>query len=148
MKPFFDLDDEELRGEFAEEGFIAEVQYEISLMLKRKDVSRSELARRLGVSAAYVSQLLGDAGGNLTCRTIARIYSAMDEEPKLCTRRTFDAHARASVVGDEDASWLNITSSAVSSWSAEEVTSANKVETSASNGHAKIVWLDAYRRAA
>lgn len=147
MKPFFDLDDEELRGEFAEEGFIAEVQYEISLMLKRNDVSRSELARRLGVSAAYVSQLLGDSGGNLTCRTIARIYSALDECPKLCSRKAFEARAQASGMSDGAASWLDITSSAVSSWSAEEVSSANKPEP-APEAEAKIVWLDAYRRAA
>jgi DNA-binding transcriptional ArsR family regulator len=87
MVKFFDFDDKELEQAYLEEGFISDVQIDIVRMLSEKHVSRSELARRLKVSPASVTQMLGDGGANLTSRTIARAYLALNEEAAICTKR-------------------------------------------------------------
>lgn len=58
--------------------FIHDIQLEIETALAAKQVSYSELARRLDVSPARVSQILGGNGANLTARTIARIAFVLD----------------------------------------------------------------------
>lgn len=87
MVKFFDLENKELEQAYLEEGFIGDIQIEITRMLSEKRVSRSELARRLKISPAAVSQMLGDGGANLTSRTIARAYIALGEEAAICTKR-------------------------------------------------------------
>src|SRR6185312_13306193 len=73
------LSEKVLEDAYIEEALIADVQADICSLLAEKRVSRAELARRMGVSAAYISQMLGDEGGNLTLRTIARVYDAVGE---------------------------------------------------------------------
>lgn len=68
---------EDERGVFACEELRADVQLEIERALRAGEVSRAELARRLGCSQARVSQLLGD-NANLTLETIARVFLALD----------------------------------------------------------------------
>lgn len=65
----------------AEDSLIADVQFTIHNLLEQKGVSRAELARRLSVSEAYVSQLFSDVTRNLTLRTIARVFKALGETP-------------------------------------------------------------------
>lgn len=53
----------------------------ISLKMRDYAVSRRELARRLRVSEARVSQMLGK-DNNLTLRTVDRILSAIKDQPE------------------------------------------------------------------
>jgi transcriptional regulator with XRE-family HTH domain len=58
--------------EFREELFIAETQARLSQMLDDKGVSRAELARKLSVSRARVTQIFADDANNLTLKLLAR----------------------------------------------------------------------------
>jgi len=50
--------------------------------MKKKGVTKSELARRMGRTNAYVTQMLsGDR--NLTLRTIAEVSAALEVTPRV-----------------------------------------------------------------
>jgi len=74
----------------AEDSLITQAQFAIHNLLESKGVSRAELARRLEVSDAYVSQIFKDEPRNLTLKTVARIFRALGEEAKI----TSDSLAR------------------------------------------------------
>lgn len=79
---------------FAQEYFVADVQAIVHDMMERKGVSRAALAKRLGVSKPRVTQFFASDGSNLTARTIARIFHALDEKAELScewTRRAVEA---------------------------------------------------------
>lgn len=60
-----------------QEELILEVTETLSRALADSGMTRAELARRLGKSKAFVSQLFG-GGRNLTLRTIADVADALD----------------------------------------------------------------------
>lgn len=62
------------------EAFALSIQIAIQEQMSRKGVSKSDLARTLGVSAARVSQILAGHGSNLTLKTIAKVASALELE--------------------------------------------------------------------
>ncbi|MEJ5328604.1 MAG: helix-turn-helix transcriptional regulator [Desulfobaccales bacterium] len=60
----------------AQEELILEVTETLCALLEKEGVSRTELARRLGKTKGFVSQLLG-GGRNLTLRTLADVLSVL-----------------------------------------------------------------------
>ncbi len=82
MKPrsFADLYEKaEQTEEFWVAGAILELTEEVVRRMEEQRVSRSELARRLGTSPAYVTRLLrGNA--NLTLATMVRLARALESE--------------------------------------------------------------------
>jgi DNA-binding Xre family transcriptional regulator len=70
--------DEELI--FAEEEFLVDVQFAIQKLLNQSGMSHSDLAKKLGVSDARVSQMFGDEAANLTLRTVARIFCVLGDK--------------------------------------------------------------------
>lgn len=66
-----------------EEGFVVEVQSYLQELMNNAGISRSELARRMGVSRARVTQIFSDDCTNLTIRLLAKAAYAMGEEPKI-----------------------------------------------------------------
>jgi transcriptional regulator with XRE-family HTH domain len=65
-----------------EEELIRQVTETIYDMMKKKRVTKAELARRMGRTNAYVSQILsGDR--NLTLRTIADVALALEMHPRV-----------------------------------------------------------------
>lgn len=73
----------------AEERFLLMVQTGIQKLLNGKDLRYRDLAQRLGVSEARVSQMFGDDAANLTIRTVARIYHHLGEQPAILTQREY-----------------------------------------------------------
>jgi transcriptional regulator with XRE-family HTH domain len=67
---------------FAVEELRADIQYEILRMLRDAGISQSDLGKRIGCSAAAVSQFLDD-DANLTVETIARIFLAFGRQAKI-----------------------------------------------------------------
>lgn len=65
-----------------QEELILEVTETLTHALETAGVTRAELARRLGRSPGFVSQVFG-GGRNLTLRTIADIASALSLRPAL-----------------------------------------------------------------
>ena len=70
----------------AEDALITDVQFALHNLLEAKGVSRAELARRLNVSEARVSQVFEEEPRNLTLKTIARFFRALGEEARLTSR--------------------------------------------------------------
>lgn len=73
------LNDPEARRTFEEEVLFSEARDTLVGLVESSGVSRSELAKRLGVSKGRVSQILG-GGDNLTLRTIAAVGWALGVE--------------------------------------------------------------------
>ena len=72
-----------------QERLILDVTEQLAGTLESSGVTRAELARRMGRTPGFVSQLLG-GGRNLTLRTIADIAAALSLQPslKLSSKRT------------------------------------------------------------
>jgi len=68
-----------------EEGAILEVTELICELMEKMGVSRSELARRLGKTKGYVTQLL-NGETNMTLRTIAGVFATLDQELHVSTK--------------------------------------------------------------
>ena len=67
---------------FAREGLVYNVTEDILLVLEDLDVSKKELARRLGKSRSYVTQVLGGAR-NMTLGSLSDICFALGVKPKV-----------------------------------------------------------------
>jgi transcriptional regulator with XRE-family HTH domain len=67
---------EEGKRAFNQECAILELTELICRIMEQTDVSRAELARRLGKTKGYVTQLL-DGRANMTLRTIADVFTAL-----------------------------------------------------------------------
>lgn len=65
----------------ASRSFVAGVQQTIRREMKQRGVGRSELARRLGVSAPRVSAILRK--GNMTLETAARVFHALGVQIRI-----------------------------------------------------------------
>lgn len=63
---------------FAVEDLIFDVQIALQRAMREHGVSQSELANRLGVTPARVSQMFADSGANLTLETVAKIAIALE----------------------------------------------------------------------
>ena len=88
--------------EFREEFFVAEVQARLANILEERGISRAELARKLGVSRARVTQIFSDDATNLTLRLLARSFFALDEEPIIITKREYELLRQTSMALEAD----------------------------------------------
>lgn len=78
---------EEERSLDVVEMLVLSIQVALQNAMTRGGVSQKELADRLGVSPARVSQILSESGANLTVKTIGKIAHALGEEFELVTRK-------------------------------------------------------------
>lgn len=83
LNRLFEPTDDGEREAFAVEDLVFQVQMEIHRAMKRHSIDQAELARRLNVSPARVSQYFSKDGPNLTVKTIARIFHAIGESVAL-----------------------------------------------------------------
>ena len=150
MKNFFDFADVEFNEAYVEESLVAEVQYDIARMMKAKSVSRAELARRLKVSAPYVTQMLGNEDANLTLRTIARIYDALGEKAIISSQATQSTSkpVRPSLSQSASASqgWGYVAPN--DPWSRDDDLGRISQQEAHNDSGCIVVWLDAVRKAA
>ncbi len=77
--------------QFREELFVAQTQARLAQILEEKGVCRAELARRLDVTRARVTQIFSDDAKNLTLRLLVRSYLALGEEPLVIPRSEYEA---------------------------------------------------------
>lgn len=68
---------------YAIEALVFSVQVALQKAMNRKGVTNKELAERLGMTPARVSQVFSSRGPNLTLKTIARIANALGEDFEL-----------------------------------------------------------------
>ena len=88
----------------AEERLLHKTQIAVQEELERQGLRYRDLADRLGVSEARISQLMGHDALNLTIRTVAKIFHRLGEEAVIMTRRDYDA-ATKSFEHDLEAVW-------------------------------------------
>ncbi len=74
-----EMKDSEFTKSLRQEKLILQLQEEICKLMESNKVSRIELANRLGRSKGFVTQILNN-GRNLTLRTIADVFWALDAE--------------------------------------------------------------------
>ncbi len=63
--------------EYISEGIIIDVTEQIHKQMKEKNITRSQLAQKLGCSNAYITKLL-NGGENLTLKKIVQIAHALE----------------------------------------------------------------------
>jgi transcriptional regulator with XRE-family HTH domain len=63
-------------SEFRAEGVILDITEKIVAKMEEKNISRAELARRLGVSKAFITKLL-NGNTNLTLKTMVSVAAAL-----------------------------------------------------------------------
>lgn len=68
--------------DFLAEGLVLEVTEQISARMRELELRPTDLARRLGVSRAFVSQLL-NGRPNMTLRTLVCVAHALDQRVSL-----------------------------------------------------------------
>lgn len=68
-----------------EEELIRQTNEAIHAAMKRRNITKAELAKRMGKTPAYVTQILAE-NRNLTLRTIADIALALDLRPRVILR--------------------------------------------------------------
>jgi transcriptional regulator with XRE-family HTH domain len=66
----------------AEENAVLDVQFAILDILREEGIAKEELASRLGVTKARISQLFA-TGANPTLKQLARIFDALDRVTKI-----------------------------------------------------------------
>jgi transcriptional regulator with XRE-family HTH domain len=67
---------------YAVEGSVAEAAELIASIMEEKNLSKADLARKLGKTPPYVTQLLS-GGTNMTLRTLAEVLFALDSKLKV-----------------------------------------------------------------
>ncbi len=79
--------DGENRRLYAQETLIVDVAENLLEMMEERGVSKADLAKKLGTSKAYVTQLFRGSR-NITLRTLSDIALALNLEPKI----QFESH--------------------------------------------------------
>lgn len=81
-----DMSDPEFRKLLAQEELILEVTEVLCGLLEQENISKKELADRLGKTKGFISQLL-NGGRNLTLRTVADILHVLGYKVSLTPQR-------------------------------------------------------------
>jgi len=76
------MESPQFRKLYAIEGLVTEAGEFIARLMQEQGVTKAELARRLGKSRAYITQMLSGSA-NLTVRTLAEVAYALGAEVKL-----------------------------------------------------------------
>lgn len=76
------MESPEFRKLYAIEGLVTEAGEFIARLMQEQGVTKAELARRLGRSRAYITQMVSGSA-NLTVRTLAEVAYALGAEVKL-----------------------------------------------------------------
>lgn len=93
--------------QMAEERFLLMAQVEMQRLLNDQGLKYKDLAGRLGVSEARVSQMFGDDANNLTIRSIAKIFHKLGEKPVIMSKAMYERRiAEAKGASDPAPVWL------------------------------------------
>lgn len=76
------MESPEFRRLYAIEGLVTEAGEFIARLMQERGVTKADLARRLGKSRAYITQMLSGSA-NLTVRTLAEVAYALGAEVRL-----------------------------------------------------------------
>lgn len=106
-KPGAEKIDADRESRIAEERALLAAQKAMQRLVNAQGLRYRDLARRLGVSEARVSQLFGDDASNLTMRTLAKVFHTFGEELVITSKSEFEralSDAKGSAL-DLDTTW-------------------------------------------
>lgn len=86
---------------FTVEGFRVDVQHRMQKLMNERGVDKKELAKRLAVSPARISQIFSDEC-NITIRMLARVFHALEDECFLSSRRSKSFRCAQSLTASMD----------------------------------------------
>jgi len=89
---------------YAIEGLVLEASEFIARLMQEKKVTKAELARRLGRSRAYVTQMLSGST-NITVRTLAEVAYVLGAEVKLEAVPLQVAHHERPLAAPQEPFW-------------------------------------------
>lgn len=104
----------------AQELLIESVTEKLLELMEREDVSKAELARRLGKSRAYITQIL-DGSRNMTLRTVADVAHAIGFDVHLAEGTGLGHRATLATVGEDQITEAPATSTAAQRSLADEM---------------------------
>lgn len=90
----------------AEEAAVMKAQGLIEWIMHTRGISNKELAARLDVSQAAVSQMLGLSPKNLSMKKLARVLHALDDELVITSKSR--ANSLATKQEEEGALWVKV----------------------------------------
>ncbi len=92
------IKDPEFRKQLAIETLVLEATETVSKLMQAQGVTKADLARRLGRSRAFVTQLL-NGSANMTLKTLAEVMNALGSEISIGAKpiETSTSAGRASV---------------------------------------------------
>jgi len=99
------MQDDKFRNLLAQEELIMEVTELLCKLIDEEGISRNELAKRLGKTKGFISQLL-NGGRNLTLRTIADIISALGYKVTLNSHKVDHEGKECSFLGTQKIHFL------------------------------------------
>ena len=114
-----------------EEELILEVTEAVSAVMQEEGISKSQLAKRLGKTKGFISQLLS-GGRNLTLRTLARLVDALGYRVTITVSKDRD---RMSVSSESP----DLRVSNIESWSAPWPQPPTRMESGLSIPHQESV---------
>ena len=79
------MEDPEFRRMMASESLVEDAAELVARRMKEENVSKADLARKLGKSRAWVTQILAGSA-NMTIRTLAELMFALDSEVSLSAK--------------------------------------------------------------
>ena len=79
------MEDPEYRKLYAIEGLVADAAELLARLMEQQGINKADLARRLGKSRAWVTQLLSGKA-NMTFRTFAEVVYALGAEVRLAAQ--------------------------------------------------------------
>lgn len=83
LNKIFEPQSEAEENEFAIEDLVFQVQLELHRAMLRCGIDQAQLAARIGVTPARISQIFSKGGPNLTLKTIGRILHALGKSGEL-----------------------------------------------------------------
>lgn len=110
---------------FAIEALVFSVQIALQKAMNKRGATNKDLAERLGMTPARVSQIFSSKGANLTLRTIARVAHALGEEFELIEKydRSFASASREQLT----ASLFSISAERLEVWQETQIANDNQI---------------------
>ena len=86
--------------EYIFEGLVFDLSCELKELMKKKGITKKELARRMGVSPAYITKIF--SGSNVSLKTVARVLAAMEVDVTLKLNPKESKEVREHVTPDHE----------------------------------------------
>ncbi len=75
------LEEYKYDSDFIYEGLILDISYQLKELMRKKGLTKKQLAEKMGVKPSYITKIFG--GGNISIKTIAKVLAALEVESEI-----------------------------------------------------------------